>query len=175
MKRFCVVVLFLLAHASAASLFEFSNNQGLWSVRNDSVMGGISSSQLRLQNGVLEFTGRIRLENGGGFAGLRTSVGRYDLSSFSGLRLRLRGDGKRYALQVGDNVASRVTYWFDFSTKAGVWQEISVPFAAMRARRSGELVQVRALDKSQILFFGIITRTAQASRFRLEVDWLRAY
>jgi NADH dehydrogenase [ubiquinone] 1 alpha subcomplex assembly factor 1 len=175
MKRFFVMVLFLFATASAASLFEFSGNQGLWYIRNDSVMGGISSSQFRVQNGVLEFSGRIRLENGGGFAGLRTTSGRYDLSGFTGVRLRVRGDGKRYALQVGDDVGSRVSYWFDFATKAGVWQEISVPFAAMRARRSGELVRVRALDKSRIAFFGLITRTAQASRFKLEVDWMRMY
>jgi NADH dehydrogenase [ubiquinone] 1 alpha subcomplex assembly factor 1 len=175
MKRFFVTVLFLLGSASAASLFEFSRNQSLWYVRNDSVMGGISSSQFRVQNGLLEFSGRIRLENGGGFAGLRTTSGRYDLSGFVGVRLRLRGDGKRYAFQVGDDVSSRISHWFDFGTKAGVWQEISVPFTAMRARRSGELVKVRALDKSRIAFFGLITRTAQASRFKIEVDWIRAY
>jgi NADH dehydrogenase [ubiquinone] 1 alpha subcomplex assembly factor 1 len=175
MKRFWVILLFVLGSASAASLFEFSRNQGLWYVRNDSVMGGISSSQFRVQNGVLEFTGRIRLENGGGFSGIRTIAGQYNLGAFSGVRLRLRGDGKRYALQVGDSLSSRISYWFDFSTKAGVWQEISVPFSAMRPRRSGELVRAGAVDKSQILFFGIITRTAKASRFKLEVDWLRAY
>jgi NADH dehydrogenase [ubiquinone] 1 alpha subcomplex assembly factor 1 len=175
MKFLWLMLFFLVSSASAASLFEFSRNQGLWYVRNDSVMGGISSSQFRIQNGVLEFTGRIRLENGGGFSGIRTVAGQYDLSGFTGLRLRLRGDGKRYALQVGDNLNSRISYWFDFSTKAGVWQEIAVPFSAMRPRRSGELVQVRALDKSQIVFFGMITRNPTASRFKLEVDWLRAY
>lgn len=174
MKRFFLVLLLLLTTANAATLFDFSRNQQLWYTRNDSVMGGISSSQLRIQNGVLEFSGRIRLENGGGFSGLRTVAGRYDLSDFVGLRLRVRGDGKRYALQVGNSL-SGVSYWFDFSTKAGVWQEISVPFSAMRARRSGELVRAPAIKTSDIIFFGLITRSAQASRFKLEVDWLRAY
>lgn len=33
-------------------------------------MGGVSSSRLRIADGVLTFTGRVRLENGGGFAGI---------------------------------------------------------------------------------------------------------
>ena len=172
MKIF-VLLLALLGSATAATIFEFSPKETTWYLRNDSVMGGISRSQIAYQSGILEFTGRVRLENGGGFSGIRSVAGRYDLSNFSSVVLRVRGDGKRYGLQLGMDANSRITYRMQFNTVAGKWIEIRLPFAAFRAMRSGEFIKAVPLDTSRIAFFGLTFGNGKAERFKLELDWIK--
>jgi monofunctional biosynthetic peptidoglycan transglycosylase len=173
MKRLLALAL-VSATAFAAPIFELQPAEATWYVRNDGVMGGVSSSTVTIQNGVLTFSGRISLDNGGGFAGIRTTLGRYDLSRASGVVIRVRGDGKRYALQLGDNLAPGVTYRTDFNTVAGQWTEIRAPFSGMRATRSGEFIRAAPLQTNRVAFFGFITRHPRAETFKLEVDWIRA-
>lgn len=175
MKRLVLVFALLASAASATSILEFRSSEAVWYTRNDGVMGGVSSSAVRIQNGVLEFTGRISLENGGGFSGIRTRAKRYDLIAYQGVRFRVRGDGKRYAFQLGNSVSSGVSYWFDFQTVSGRWIEVRAPFSAFVPRRSGEVIRARRLDTSRVLFFGVITRTPRPERFKLELDWIRGY
>jgi NADH dehydrogenase [ubiquinone] 1 alpha subcomplex assembly factor 1 len=174
MKALFVALALTLPVVLAAPIFEFDAPRATWFVRNDGVMGGVSRGTVTVQNGVLVFSGRIRLDNGGGFAGIRTTLGRYDLSRASGIVIRVRGDGKRYALQLGDNLVRGVTYRMDFNTVAGQWTEIRAPFSALRATRSGEFVRVAPLSTNRVAFFGFITRHGRAEPFRLEVDWIRA-
>ncbi len=171
MKKLILLAALLLSTAFSSTLFEFTDNQGNWFVRNDGVMGGISSSRVRFSNGVLLFSGRVRLENGGGFAGFRSSVGQYDLRNFSGIRLRVRGDGKRYAFQV---VTRTNMYQIGFSTKAGQWLEVSLPFNKMQATLRGEPIRAVRLNSSSIRQFGLIVGNERAENFRLELDWIRA-
>ena len=118
MKRSLISILIAATVTASASseIFEFSAGEPSWYVRNDAVMGGVSSSRLRINDGVLTFSGRVRLENGGGFAGIRSELKRVDLSSASSLVLRVRGDGGRYAVQLLTSSASRVTYRAEFAT-----------------------------------------------------------
>ncbi len=171
--KIIVLLIALLGSATAATIFEFNAKETTWYLRNDSVMGGISKSQIAFRGGLLEFTGRVRLENGGGFSGIRSVGGRYELSDFSSLVLRVRGDGKRYGLQLGMDVNSRITYRMMFNTVAGKWTEIRLPFKSFRAMRSGEFIRAAALDTSRIAFFGLTFGNGQAERFKLELDWIK--
>ena len=76
MKRLLISVLLatsMTAASASSPIFEFGAGEAGWFVRNDAVMGGVSSSRLRTDDGVLTFSGRVRLENGGGSSAL-TSV-----------------------------------------------------------------------------------------------------
>lgn len=160
--------------AASSAIFEFQSGETGWFIRNDAVMGGVSSSQIRIASGVMTFTGRVRLENDGGFAGVRSYTNRVNLASASSLTLRVRGDGKRYALQLVTSSASRVTYRAEFATKAGAWQEISVPLSQFVPTRSGNRLSGPALDRRNIERFGLTVGNGRAENFRLEVDWIRA-
>ena len=161
--------------ASASSpIFEFGAGETGWFVRNDAVMGGVSSSRLRSDDGVLTFAGRVRLENGGGFAGIRSEPKRVDLSSASSLTLRVRGDGKRYALQLLTSSASRVTYRAEFATSKNQWLTVRVPLRSFYPTRSGNRLRGPALDQRNIAAFGLTFGNGRAENFRLEVDWIRA-
>ena len=177
MKAIAIALLIgLLTTASAASsLFEFNTASTNWFVRNDAVMGGVSSSQFSIRNGTLTFSGRIRLENDGGFAGIRSYAVARNLGAFKGITLRVRGDGKRYALQLVTSSARRVTYRAVFATTAGQWREVRVPFTAFRPTRSGNLLRGPALNTRTIERFGLTVGNGRAETFKCEVDWIRAY
>lgn len=59
----------------------------------------MSSSTLKLQEGGAVFSGMLILE-GGGFCGTRASNVNADLSGYDGIRLRVKGDGNRYKLNL---------------------------------------------------------------------------
>lgn len=173
MKSLALGIALFSGAASSGAVLEFGAAEPSWYPRNDTVMGGVSSSRVRVGGGVLEFTGQVRLENNGGFAGVRSIPGRFDLSRYSALRLRVRGDGKRYALQLGTSVQNGVTYRNEFATVAGQWTEVRVALDSLRPTRSGEQVAGPALDPSRVIFFGLTVGNNRAERFALEVDWIR--
>ena len=176
MKRTLIVLLMAMTTASAAGgIFEFNASETNWFVRNDAVMGGISSSRFSIQNGTLTFSGRIRLENDGGFAGIRSYPKASNLSAFKGITLRVRGDGKRYAIQLVTSSARRVTYRAVFATTAGKWREVIVPFSAFRPTRSGNLLRGPALNTGTIERYGLTVGNGRAENFKCELDWIRAY
>jgi hypothetical protein len=69
-----------------------------WSIVNDRVMGGVSSSRVRAAEGGLSFEGEVRLENAGGFASMRRFA-QWPADS-AGVRVTARGDGNGYRLVV---------------------------------------------------------------------------
>jgi len=80
-----------------------------WASITDTVMGGVSIAELEFSpEGLLTFSGRVSLENNGGFASVRTQSAQIDLSAYKGLLLKVRGDGKRYSLNLGSNFGRRL-------------------------------------------------------------------
>ncbi len=160
--------------ASASPNFELKAANTQWYVINDGVMGGVSSSSAQVVNGVLEFSGRVSLEHGGGFASVRSSAGTYNLSSASGLTLHVRGDGKRYGFQIGSTTVRGVLYRAEFETKAGQWLEVKLPFTDFKPTRFGQVLSGYPLERGKLEHFGFIIANKKAEAFRLELDWIRA-
>ena len=65
-----------------------------WYVVNDNVMGGRSDGDFRIEEGELHFAGRTNTD-GGGFSSIRTDAVELDLAEYDGIRLRVKGDGRR--------------------------------------------------------------------------------
>ena len=69
MKKYLLALLLSLGGTSVSAsseIFEFKAGKATWFVVNDGVMGGLSSSGVKVVDGLLEFSGRVRLENNGG-------------------------------------------------------------------------------------------------------------
>jgi len=124
----------------------------------------------------LRFTGEVSLENNGGFASVRSRPSELDLSEYSGVLIRVRGDGKRYAMNIQTNVPIRAgSYRCKFDTVRDQWVEIYFPFGDFRATSFGvELPDAPPLDPGNIRSFGLLISDKQTGPFRLEVDWIRA-
>jgi len=162
-------------------IYEFSQptDQQQWRTINDTVMGGVSSSSLQtLGDGIGVFRGYVSLENYGGFASVRSQPKFRDLSEWTGLALRVRGDGKGYklALKMDANLDG-IMYQASFPTTAGEWTEVRLPFATCCAPtfRGRDVPGAPALDPARIMQISLMISDKQEGPFQLEIDWIAAF
>ncbi|MEJ2721776.1 MAG: CIA30 family protein [bacterium] len=160
-------------------IVEFGDESSAsWQPINDGVMGGLSESRLRItadHTGV--FAGSVSLENNGGFASVRASLNETDLSSFHGLAIRTRGDGKRYRLRLRtDNRFDGIAYQAKFDTTRGEWETVEIPFDEfVPTYRGRTLNDVPPLNAGKICQIGFMVADKQEGCFRLEIKWVCAY
>ena len=70
-----------------------------WRVINDNVMGGRSVGAVTRTEEFLSFSGSLNT-NGGGFASIRVPAGNLMANEATGVRLRVRGDGREYTFRL---------------------------------------------------------------------------
>ena len=157
----------------AVTLLDFDDpaEAGLWRPVDDVVMGGVSASEMVIENGVAVFRGRVSLDNNGGFASVRSSPKRHDLSGFSGIVLRMRGDGRRYVFRLRTTTEfDGVSYQAKLQPESGVWQDIFVSFDQFEPFFRGRRVEGHpSLDVSNIQTFGLLIADRQEGLFQLEL------
>ena len=181
--------------ASSETSRNWDEHSGNWWTVNDTVMGGRSSGGGLIRDGVMLFAGTLNT-NGGGFTSVRSDRrprGKpWDLSSFDGLRARVRGDGRAYTLRIYTGTRTRwggeVSYRGSFTTERlidaegrdaggdGAWQDVFVPFSAFVPMWRGQDLtgRVEALDPAEVSGLGLMLSDGMDGPFRLEMDWLRA-
>ncbi len=163
------------------TLYEFSQSSDArqWRTINDTVMGGVSSSSFNTSgDGIGVFTGYVSLENNGGFASVRSRAQFRDLSDWTGLALRVRGDGRSYKLGLKNDMSwNSVMYQASFETVAGQWTEVRLPFKSCCTPqfRGRDVPDAPALDPSRILQISLLISDKQEGPFELEIDWIAAY
>jgi monofunctional biosynthetic peptidoglycan transglycosylase len=162
-----------------SSLFVFNllfatteaNANARWYVVNDSVMGGISNSQVLYENDNLVFTGNVSLANNGGFASIRTLL---DVQSqdITKIMLRIKGDGQTYQLRLRTNeYMDGAAYTRSFSTTKNEWLNIEfLPEDFQLTYRGRLLEQQPTISFKEIKQLGFMIAGKQAGEFRFEVE-----
>jgi NADH dehydrogenase [ubiquinone] 1 alpha subcomplex assembly factor 1 len=148
-----------------------------WYVVNDDVMGGRSTGDFELTQGVLVFSG-VTNTDGGGFSSIRTKPLQLDLSERTGIRLQIKGDGRRYSWRLTTDARWRgrqVGYWADFATLDDTWTTVDIPFSRFMPQFRGQRVNVAPLDAGQITSMGVMIYDQQDGPFHLEFDSVHAY
>ena len=148
-----------------------------WYIVNDNVMGGRSEGTFEIDEDQLHFTGRTNT-NGGGFSSIRSKPLQLDLSNHEGIRLRVKGDGRRYTWRLTTNARWRgrqVSYWAEFDTKNGEWSTVDVPFASFIPQFRGFELKGPALDSSSITGMGLMIYDKKDGPFELYLDSVSAY
>ena len=148
-----------------------------WYVVNDNVMGGRSQGDYNNSNGKLVFAGRTNTR-GGGFSSLRTRTSPVDLSGYDGIRLRVKGDGRRYIWQLSTTAQFRgqdVRFWTGFDTKASTWSTVDLPFSAFTPRFRGQDLTGVSLDPAVVTGMGLMIYDGRDGEFAIEVDAVGAY
>lgn len=161
--------------ARLTEILNFGASAESFQAVDDRVMGGISQSGLqRSPEGHGVFAGALSLEQNGGFASVRASGQALDLSPYTALVLRVRGDGKRYKLRLQDQASpDGVNHQVAFDTQAGRWQELAFPLDAFEPVWRGRQVRDAApLARDQIRSVGLLISDKQEGTFRLDLDWL---
>lgn len=159
-------------------LFDFAEPDALdaWQVVNDGVMGGVSSSRIdSVASGTALFRGVVRLENNGGFASVWAGFRSVDLSTYDGVELRVRGDGRRYGFNLSAQRFNMLVYQAGFDTTSGQWQTVKIPFKALKARAYGQRVPALPLNLRSVGSMSLIISDKQAGLFALEMATIHAY
>jgi hypothetical protein len=172
-------------HASAAdagealTIAEFTSGQAEpgWYVVNDNVMGGRSEGDFRIEERELRFAGRTNTR-GGGFSSIRTYPVELDLSKYAGIRLRVKGDGRRYTWRLTTDARWRgqeVGYWADFDTDAGAWRTVDIDFSRFVPRYRGTRLDGPELDPARITGMGLMIYDGLDGPFELRLASVQAY
>jgi hypothetical protein len=159
-------------------IFDFTEPAGIqsWRSIDDRIMGGCSISRPELVDGGLLFRGVLSLDNGGGFASIRSPENNYRLGGCEGLLLQVRGDGKRYKLGLRtDGFFDGISYQAGF-VAGDEWEEVYLPFIDFTPTHHGQRLTTAApLDPNKIQSFGLFIADRQSGPFHLEVGWIRGW
>lgn len=165
---------------TARSICSFHDAEAIrqWVAVNDNVMGGLSTGTASLTgDGCLHFSGKVSLENNGGFASIRTLPGEFELGDFEGVRIRVKGDGRTYQFRIRtDDEYDGIAFKHDFSTSPDKWVIINLPFASFEPTFRGRVLQgVKPLAASEIQQIGFLVADKAAGPFSLIVDEITAF
>jgi NADH dehydrogenase [ubiquinone] 1 alpha subcomplex assembly factor 1 len=164
-------------HPRTAPILSFGIGEVPWHGIGDPIMGGRSRGELVIADGIGIFQGVVSLEQGGGFASVRSTESRYDLSGHAGLLIRARGDGKHYGLRLRTtSTFDGVNYQAELQPEASLWSDIELPFSAFQPVLRGQVLSDHpTLDPARIKSFGLIIARRQAGPFRLELQAITGY
>jgi monofunctional biosynthetic peptidoglycan transglycosylase len=164
--------------ASDKILFDFTTttNSPAWQIVNDDVMGGVSTSRFEISTNGAVFSGAVSLENNGGFASVRSSSVRRNLSGCDAFVLRARGDGRRYKFTVRTETGfDTPVYQCAFTTRRGEWEEHRLPFKDFVPTFRGRvLTEAPPLNPAEVSSLGLLISDKQAGAFKLELAWVKA-
>jgi len=131
--KYLICCMVLVSSLSSQIIFDFNKNSSTssWVVIDDVVMGGRSNGNFQLNkdgNGV--FSGKISLDNNGGFSSVRYGFKKLNVEKFSSISLKIKGDGKNYQFRIKHKSSDYASYITSFSS-SGKWQEIEIPLNSM--------------------------------------------
>ncbi len=160
---------------SKTTIYDFvEQGKGKWRVQDDVVMGGRSDSQLKMtEDSRARFSGRISLENDGGFCSIHQTTEKepYVIAEhYSSFVLTVKGDGKDYNFRVR-TPKGRHSYAFTFATEGGSdWEKISIPFHLMEATFHGEPVDVPNYKGENVVEMQLLIGNDKEETFEILIE-----
>ena len=167
-----------VAETNLQPLLEFAGPDAAqkWQAVNDGVMGGVSDGRFRITaDETMEFSGRLSLENNGGFASVRTKPANFNIRAGDTLVVRVKGDGREYVLNIYTKSRRMAfSYRAPLPTMKGQWTEVSVPLKEFIPTSFGNRVRgMGPVEPNQINSFGFMLSDKNPGPFALEVAWVK--
>lgn len=164
---------FLLVMAmSTQVIFDFNSDSDIqgWKTVDDSVMGGVSSSDFTLSpDGYGLFEGRVSLENNGGFSSLRYRFKKIQIDKSGSVVIKLKGDGKKYQFRIKNKSSDYYSYIYNFET-SGEWEEIEIPLSDFYPSFRGMKLDIPNFAHSEMEGIGMLIGNKKAENFILLID-----
>ena len=148
-----------------------------WYIQNDNVMGGQSQGRFEIVSEELIFSGNTNTD-GGGFSSIRTHPLQLNLSDRSGIRVKVKGDGRRYTWHLQTDARWRgrsVNYWADFNTSANEVASVDIPFTSFVPQFRGFKLNGPELNTQQITQLGLYIYDKNDGPFELILLSVEAY
>ena len=167
-----------VAEKALQPLLDFTgpDTASTWQAVNDGVMGGVSEGRFRITaDKTMEFSGRLSLENNGGFASVRTKPANFNIHASDTLVLRVKGDGREYVLNIYTKSRRMAfSYRAPLPTTKDEWTEVSVPLKEFIPTSFGNRVQgMGPVEPDQINSLGFMLSDKKPGPFKLEIDWVK--
>jgi NADH dehydrogenase [ubiquinone] 1 alpha subcomplex assembly factor 1 len=147
-----------------------------WQAVNDGVMGGVSDGRFKVTDeGTLEFSGTLSLENNGGFASVRTKPAELNLRAGDTIVVRLKGDGREYMLNLYTKSRQRAfSYRAPLPTTKDEWTEVRVPLEDFIPTAFGRRLQgMGPVEPNQINGLGFMLSDKKPGAFQMQVEWVK--
>ncbi|SEA28051.1 CIA30 family protein [Psychroflexus halocasei] len=150
-------------------IFKFSEEAHLknWKIVDDAVMGGKSSSEIKLDeqgNGL--FAGQVSLKNNGGFSSVRHRFSKKNIEEYTHLIIELKGDKKEYQLRIRKNSDDQHVYKTHFKT-SGYWEVIKIPFHEMSPTFRGQKLDMANFSGEHLEEIGFLIANKKEENFQL--------
>lgn len=182
-----------LNQADKKTIFDFTKPsedlKETWGALDDIVMGGTSESSIRLADNTGLFAGNVSVANSGGFVSVRTRNfdPPIDLTGFSGIELRVKGDGKRYKFIIrSDAKWDGIGYCYSFDTVYNIWITVRIPFDELipvfRAKTVKDCpkLDISSISSLQLMlskfeYDGALNPKFSPGTFQLQLESISAY
>ena len=149
--------------------FSSKSNIDSWRVVDDVVMGGRSQGEFRVDDkGYAVFSGKVSLENNGGFSSVRQRFESKDVRDCTRVVLQVKGDGNRYQFRLKSNSYDRHSYIAYFET-TGKMQEIEIELSDMYPTFRGMKLNMPNYSSDQLEEVAFLISNKRAEQFRLEI------
>ena len=167
----------LMADTTGHVLLEFEDSKSIrsWRAINDGVMGGRSVGRYRwTENKMLEFYGRLSLENNGGFASIRLPSGDIKLQKGDVLILQLKGDGRTYNMNLyAQRNLGGFSYRQSFKTVPNKLIEVRLPVDKFEATWRGRVFPQQKLTPQDVAGLGFLLGDKKEGEFSLQLKSIR--
>ena len=172
MKTVITSLILIIIFTTTMVLYDFTNKNTVnqWMVEDDTVMGGRSQGQLAYSNeGYAVFSGDVSLENNGGFSSMQTDFETKDVSEFTHVKLKVKGDGKTYNFRVKESADQRHSYTKEFKT-SGEWETITIPFKDFAPTFRGESLNIPNYSGKTMGHARILIGNGRNESFKIAID-----
>ncbi|MFY0629670.1 MAG: CIA30 family protein [Flavobacteriaceae bacterium] len=158
-------------------IFDFNKKSNInrWRIVDDTVMGGRSSSQFKLNSdGYGVFEGNVSLANNGGFSSVRYQLKKTEVTQYTGIKIRLKGDGKNYQFRVKNNSNNYYSYITTFST-TNEWQEVKIALKDMYPSFRGRRLNGQNFSHDFINQIVFLIGNKKDEKFKLIIDKIELF
>lgn len=154
------------------TIFDFNQYSDLkeWYVVDDVVMGGMSDGNMTISDeGHAHFYGEVSLENNGGFSSIRYRFEPEDVSAFTHIVLKIKGDNKRYQCRVKASERDWHSY-ISYFEAADEWIEIRLPLKDFYPTFRGRELDKPNFPVERMTEVSILIANSVNERFDLYID-----
>jgi NADH dehydrogenase [ubiquinone] 1 alpha subcomplex assembly factor 1 len=170
MKLLITIAMALLVQSLLIYDFNHNSQPNDWIVIDDVVMGGRSIGQFKINHeGRGVFSGKVSLENNGGFSSLRYRFEQIKTHENSQIVIRLKGDGKPYQFRVKNNRNTYYSYTTTFKT-TGDWENITINLKDMYPTFRGRTLNMPHFNENSIEEMVFLIGNKKNESFELVLD-----
>ena len=166
-----LIIILSVQHMSSQEVIKFDSAEKIenWSIVNDNVMGGVSTSKFYYNDNQAIFEGKISLKNNGGFASVRSDIKKILVSPKKKINLLVKGDGKVYQVRIKKNKFDNFSYVHNFKTN-GKNEIISIELNKFYPSFRGIRLNKENYNHNQIEHISILIGNKQEEEFKLKIE-----